>query len=582
MNTGKQILHWCIVLFFILGLIRCTEESATKPAIVIPLSSDPDRLSPMLSATSSASDIYKHIFLPLADYEPNTLQFKPVLLERLPEEVRLDTGLWRGGSVFHCEISNSAQWANHSPVTGYDVAFTIKALFYPKTGATAWKNQLNFIEDIQVDKNNPRKFDIYTSSQHFLDAQAVLNFNIYPAYLFDANQVLNGFTLKSLKNDTTLHSTDLESWVTEFTSPKCSRDTMYMQGSGAYQLKEWIPNQKVILQKVENWWGEKFTATNSLFINHPDQMIFQIMPDETSILNAMRNQEIDAYPGLSPAAMKSMERDQTLSSNYQIIEASIGAYDIILLNNKDQVTSDLAVRKALASCTDVDRMMQVIHGKSATRMVGPYLPEKPYSDPNIPHSNFNPKAAAALLEASGWKIPAGKKIREKKIGGGKGIPCKIRLSVAANNEAAITLATQMQQSALEAGIDMEIDAREFNGISADIKARTYQAAFIKVRSGNIVDDPYANWHSSGAAIGGGNRTAFMNPEADVLMDSIRKPIQDAQRFILYRKLGEIIRAQQPAIFLWTVKNKIAVHKRYSHVQPVQLKPGIVVQWLSPK
>ena len=122
-----------LVLLAITFFYSCKQDQPDKPAVapqevVIGMTKSPDRINPIIYPTSLAREVYQYIFLPLADYNPETYDLEPILIESLPESTILEEGPYAGKASFKMRIIDDAIWENGSPITGKDYAFTIKAI----------------------------------------------------------------------------------------------------------------------------------------------------------------------------------------------------------------------------------------------------------------------------------------------------------------------------------------------------------------------------------------------------------------------------------------------------------------------
>jgi peptide/nickel transport system substrate-binding protein len=88
----------------------------------------------------------------------------------------------------------------------------------------------------------------------------------------------------------------------------------------------------------------------------------------------------------------------------------------------------------------------------------------------------------------------------------------------------------------------------------------------------MVDDPKQFWHTTSDTPNGFNRFGFGNAESDQLIDEIRRTLDEEKRGELYMRLQEIIYEEQPAIFMYATKDKIAIHKRFKGVEMSLVKP----------
>jgi ABC-type transport system substrate-binding protein len=79
---------------------------------LIRLATDADRLNPPLTTNANTMQILGQLFLPLQEYDPASLELKPVLVLSKPVIGNIDTGEYKGGMSFTFEIVEGAVWDN--------------------------------------------------------------------------------------------------------------------------------------------------------------------------------------------------------------------------------------------------------------------------------------------------------------------------------------------------------------------------------------------------------------------------------------------------------------------------------------
>ncbi|MDR1745398.1 MAG: peptide-binding protein, partial [Planctomycetota bacterium] len=100
-------------------------------------------------------------------------------------------------------------------------------------------------------------------------------------------------------------------------------------------------------------------------------------------------------------------------------------------------------------------------------------------------------------------------------------------------------------------------------------------------SGGVEGDPYQIWHSSGATRNASsNHVGYSSPEADRLIEEGRRTIDKEKRYAIYKRLHEVIAADQPYTFLVAPTATIAQSKRFRNA--IVYKGGqmsALLQWI---
>ncbi|MFQ5457508.1 MAG: peptide-binding protein, partial [Myxococcota bacterium] len=83
-------------------------------------------------------------------------------------------------------------------------------------------------------------------------------------------------------------------------------------------------------------------------------------------------------------------------------------------------------------------------------------------------------------------------------------------------------------------------------------------------------DQYDIWHSSKTGPKEFNFISYQNAEVDRLLEEGRRRCGAKERKAIYDRLQEIIREDQPVVFLYVPYALVTVHKRF---HGIELKPG---------
>lgn len=114
----------------------------------------------MLFPNPTSREIYQYIHLPLADLDPDDLELSPILIDKIPVEMSIDTGKYKGGVYFDITILPEAKWDNGSPITAEDYLFTLKAINLPISNAGKTREITQNISEVIPDPSDPKKFGV--------------------------------------------------------------------------------------------------------------------------------------------------------------------------------------------------------------------------------------------------------------------------------------------------------------------------------------------------------------------------------------------------------------------------------------
>ncbi|RIJ42068.1 ABC transporter substrate-binding protein [Pontibacter oryzae] len=531
------------------------------------MASEPETLSPIGYSDAGALQIINLIFQSLLSADLGTNEIKPFLASEMPTVTREDSA-----TLFTYTIREEARWSNGTPVTAMDVAFTLKVAKAPLLNNESLKPQLEFIRDIKIDSENPKRFTFvcagYAPEMELLTG----DFFILPAYLFDPENLLQHIRVAALSRDPSELENDkkLKAFAAKFNTPAYGRDSNLLQGSGGYTLEHWENGRYLTLKRKKDWWG-KTSNTQHLTAN-PQRISFQVIPDITTALLALNNRQLDLLENIPAAEFEQLKQSKQFLKDYSLHAPDAFEFVYAGINTRSSRFLDKRTRQALAYLLDTRNLIKVSHQSYATPTVGVIPPSirKFYND-SLQSYSYHPDKAKKLLSESGWtwenngwyKITNGRKER-----------LAIVVSYRAGNTNFENAAVIFQQNAAKAGIPVQVQAMEGSLLSQQSKEHQFDV-FFRSLSGN----PFAfNFkpllHTSYAEKGGLNYTGFGTPESDSILDRISTTVtSEAELATLLKRLQAIMHDEAAFIPLYYVKERVAIHRRFTNTKVSGLKPN---------
>ncbi len=544
------------------------------------LPAEPDRLNPVLATSTYARVVNEQLFLNLLHFNPSTLELEPQLAKAAPQVREITEGPNKGGVAYTFEIQDEAVWDNGTPITGADVAFTLKAILNPKVNAAHFRAYLEFVSGLEVDPGNPKRFTVLTNKKYILGEPVVSNLTVLPAYNYDPEGLLADYTVADLADqeraaklaDTTQ---GLQAFADAFNSTQYSREQPFISGSGPYQFESWETGQKIILSKKDNWWGESLTVDYPLLGASPDRLVISIIPDQTAALAAVKDEQVDVTSQIDAEDFVNLKDNSMVTDRYALHTPPALVYYFIGLNNKSPKLADRRVRRALAHLLDVDELINTLYYGLAERTIGPFHPTKPYYHDELPPIPFDPQKARALLAEAGWEDTNGNGTVDKVLQGER-TELELDFIISAGSKFASNQAILFQDNAKRAGVQINIVPNEFTVLIDQVKKRDYEIYSSGWGQAPIDDDPKQLWHSESDTPSGGNRVSFRNETADRLIEEIQVTLDKEKRYALYREFQELIYEEQPYIFLFSPLERIAISKRFE-AEASARRPGFFIQ-----
>jgi peptide/nickel transport system substrate-binding protein len=229
--------------------------------------------------------ITRFLFATLTEIDIESEKEYPQLAAKLPQIIMRKDGLLN----INFEIRKEAKWDNGTPVTADDVELVIKTGLIPQVHCDARRQGFIDVKDFIKDSLNNKKFTI-VSAPYFAAASTWNGLNIFPKYIYDADNLLINYSVKQLSENLSKNIQDekLIQYANQFNSEIFSRKTVV--GCGPYTLKEWKTGEKIIIEKKKNWWGEKTGMKYSYFNNYPENITWQIIRDNITALTTFKSQ----------------------------------------------------------------------------------------------------------------------------------------------------------------------------------------------------------------------------------------------------------------------------------------------------
>lgn len=161
-------------------------------------------------------------------------------------------------------------------------------------------------------------------------------------------------------------------------------------GTGPYQLVEWVQGDHLTLAPNPEYWGEAPKNTG---------VTFRFFADETAMNNALRTGELDlVLQQESPDQLAQFEDE----SAYAITEGASIRKWVWTFNNQTEPFTDVRVRQALYKGIDRAAILSAVWGDKG-EVIGSMPPvTEPWYDASFAEIHaYDPEAAAALLEEAG-------------------------------------------------------------------------------------------------------------------------------------------------------------------------------------
>jgi peptide/nickel transport system substrate-binding protein len=458
-------------------------------------------LDPMRSAAAGNIETYGQLYARLVRRNADSGELEPGLAASW--EVS-DDGLTY---TFHLR---DAKFSDGSPITADDVAFSLERIRTDKR--SAYPAPLSAVESVTAADQKTVVVKLKSTFSPFLGNLEIWNMGVVSKADVEKQGVEKAFS----------------------TAPVTS---------GPYSVKEWKPNEKLVLKPNEHYWREGYPKSDAAV-----ELIEIDLPETRFAM--LKAGEIDVMRGVDWAQIDELKAAEGIDMR---LEPSTTIY-VTLLNNAREPFSSLKARQAAALAVDNKAMTKAItHG---------------YAEPantTLPsavdfHDKENPGIAVDIEKAKALLAESGMEGREVKILANPG---------AANQQMALLLQAQWQAIGLKPTI---VNVERAAWWEATGKG-DYDAAATWWFNETPDPDLAVRWAVCGSCGSNSYNTAYNNPKVDELVEQGTKESNPEKRAAIYKEIQRITTEEVSQIPLYYAPNTNAYSKRL-----VGLKLLPTLQW----
>lgn len=537
------------------------------------LPNNPQQLNPYNRTDAGSSVIIRYLYQPLVQTDFFSYEQVPVLAKALAVPKKRDDGK----IVMDMEIREEAKWDNGTAITGEDVAFSLKLMKLPKADNAHFRPYFEYIEDVVIDSNNPRKFTLVCKKPYMLMANAIEDLMIIPAYVYDEKGLLKDYTVKQLAKGGSKLDRDskLNEAAENFNAPKFQNQVVV--GSGPYKFESWTPTQRIKISLKKDWWGHQLKNENHWFQAFPEEINYEIIPDATTAITALKGEKIDVINRVDPRAfVEDLQQSASFKSKYNTYTPTQFLYAYIGMNMRDEKFEDVLVRRAMRHVMDTKTFQKnVFYGMAEHVATFIHPSKKKFLNTNVKPHVYDLKKASTLMAQAGWKDTNGNGTLDKNIDGEL---VEFEADIVYPNSAKTSekAVLMFQESARKIGLKINAVPLEFTVMIEKTRAHNFDMYYGIWASPPTESDPKQIWHTD-SYNDGSNYVGFGTPESDQLIEDLRKELDENKRAEIYKKLQAMIDKDAPYIFMSATQNRVAIHKKFkakeSGINPGYFSPG---------
>jgi len=493
--------------------------------LIYHIGAEPGTLNPIVARDVAENTINSNkIYETLLTRDNESLDLKPLLAQSWTiSEDKL---------TYTFYLRENVKWHDGKPFTSDDVVYSYNSIMNPKVDSPQLKGYYQEIERVEALDKYTVKFTY--SRPYFLALEFCGGMPIVPKHLFEKG---------------------------DFNKNPTGRKPV---GTGPYKFFKWETGREIILERNEDYWGEKPRI---------DKIVFRIINDQNVSFQVLKKGEID-FSGLTPIQWVKQSKTKKFENNINKYSYFAPNYQFIGWNIDKPFFSDKRVRIAMTHLVNRKLILEKILYNLGEIVTNPfYIKSKEY-DHSIEPYPYDTQKAKELLNEAGWVDSDLDGIRDR-----KGVKFEFEFLIPNESDTSEKISTILKEELDKVGIAMNIRKIEWAVFVLRLNERKFDAVTLGWSMG-VESDPYQIWHSSQKTGGGSNFIGFNNKEADQIIVEARKEFDKDKRIELYKKFISIIHREQPYTFLFCRKSIVALNNRFHGVNIYPLGLDIL-EWYVP-
>ncbi|ADU32447.1 ABC transporter substrate-binding protein [Evansella cellulosilytica] len=299
-----------------------------------------------------------------------------------------------------------------------------------------------------------------------------------------------------------------------------------MDFTGMYKVVEFSPNQKMVLEVNEDYWGKKPTIQRVTFE--------EISDEQTRVLSALSGQSHIAL-NVGVTSLSQFENN----SDVRTLATPVANTQTIYLNLNKPQFQDVRVRQALAWALNREELV-TLAAEGQSIPVTTWLSSNPvFSEAkSAVYEQFDINKAATLLDEAGWELESdGLRYKDGNL-------LTLRLMTWGGDKA---LGEAIQNQWTQIGVKADVQHGDYSLIQAARETGDWDAS---IEAWSTFGDIYALMLGQFSPDGSANYGGYNDKETNELLAQLSEATDDEARYQLALKINERVASQAPGIYLF--------------------------------
>ncbi|MGA7089615.1 MAG: ABC transporter substrate-binding protein [Candidatus Acidiferrales bacterium] len=522
--------------------------------LVVTLRSEPKTLNPVLAVDASSRDIIRCLTADLIHINRQTQKTEPALAKSWTAS--------RDGRQYTLRLRHGLRFSDGQPLDADDVVFSFRLYLDEKIDSPQRDLLVVGGKPLVVEKvdDDTVRFELaqpYAAAERLFDGLAIL-----PRHLLE-----NAYRSGSFS----------DAWP-------LSMAPSQFAGLGPFRLKEYVPGQRIVLERNPYYWKQDRSGTQLPYLN---EVVFQFVTSEDAQVLRFQARDADVLSRFSAENYAVLQK-QAAARHYHLQDLGAGLeYNFLFFNLNDLSSKalpeiarkqawfqDVRFRQAVSAAIDRQSIVKLVYNGRATPLWTQVTPgNKLWVDSKIAAPPKSSQRARDLLKSAGFSWKSDGTLLDS-----RGSPVEFSILTSSSNAQRVKIATLIQNDLSQLGMNVHVVSLEFHAmVNRLLTTDDYEAAVMGLVSGDADPTSEMNvWLSNGDThLWHPNETQPATPweaEMDRLMQQQLIALDYAKRKKLYDRVQEIVAEELPVICLVSPDILVGASDRVGNFQPAILDP----------
>lgn len=302
-------------------------------------------------------------------------------------------------------------------------------------------------------------------------------------------------------------------------------------GTGPYKYVSRSPQENFVVEKFDDYWGEKA---------HIENVVFKICANADSIVMELQGNGIDMFCRLTS------DQIAQLGDEYEIYEGTMNLVQAMYLNNAVEPFDNELVREALCYAVDPQEIMNFIADGKGTELGSSMFPA--FGKYYMPELNdvytVDYDKAKELLKEAGYEDGF-----------------EFSITVPSNYQPHIDTAQVIVEQLKNINVTANIELVEWNTWLEDVySGRNFEATVVGVDASNLTAGALLDRFESTS---GKNFINYNNEAYDTALNNARASVDDAEKTKYYKECLTILNDTAANVYIQDLAEFVAINKKYA-------------------